>query len=89
MYSATAVGSIQGTRRFTMQEGEPISSTVAEGEILISNKNSGWDISWFKNPRGLVPLPNQPNLFLILTVIYDFVIQKSNHEFLHILHHFY
>ena len=28
-----------------------------------------WDISWFKNLQVLVPLPNQPNLFLILRVI--------------------
>ena len=48
-----------------------------------------WDSSWFKNPHGVVPLPNQPNLFLILRIIYVFVIQKSNHSYLYILHHFY
>ena len=48
-----------------------------------------WDISWFKNPQGVVPLPNQPNIFLILRVIYVLVMQKSNHLYLHILHHFY
>ena len=48
-----------------------------------------WDISWFKNPQGVVPLPNQPNLFLILRVTYVFVTQKSNHPYLHILYHFY
>ena len=47
------------------------------------------DIGWFKNPQGVVPLPNQPNLFLILRVIYVFVIQKSNHAYIHIFHHFY
>ena len=49
----------------------------------------GWDTSWFKNPQGVVPLLNQPNLFLILRVIYVFVIQKSNDPYLHIFHHFY
>ena len=29
-----------------------------------------WDISWFKNLQVLVPLPNQPNLFLILRVVF-------------------
>ena len=29
-----------------------------------------WDIGWFENPQRVVPLPNQPNLFLILRVIY-------------------
>ena len=29
-------------------------------------------LSWFKNPQGTVPLPNQPNLFLILRIIYVF-----------------
>ena len=38
-----------------------------------------WDISWFKNPQGIVSLPNQPHLFLILRVIYVFVIQNSQH----------
>ena len=28
-----------------------------------------WDISWCKNPPGVVPLPNQQNLFLILRVL--------------------
>ena len=28
-----------------------------------------WYISWFKNPHGVVSLPNQPNLFLILELL--------------------
>ena len=32
-----------------------------------------WDIGWFKNPQGVLPLPNQANLFLRLRVIYVFV----------------
>ena len=37
-------GSIQGRRTFTVEEREPRNSTVAESEILISNKDSvkGW-----------------------------------------------
>ena len=87
-----AVGSIQGKSRFTVAEGESRNSTVAEGRMLVSNKNSvksWWDISWFKNPQGVVPLLNQTNLFLRLRVIYIFVTQKSGHPYLHILHHFY
>ena len=48
-----------------------------------------WDINWFKNPQGVVPLFNQPNRFLTLRVIYVFIMQKSSHRYLHILHHFY
>ena len=50
-----------------------------------------WDICSFKSPQGVVPLPNQPNLFFILSVVYVFAIQKSNHPYLHlhILYHFY
>ena len=40
MYVAVAAGSIQGKRRFTVEEGEARNSTVAEGGILVSNKKS-------------------------------------------------
>ena len=43
-------------------------------------------MSWFKNPQGVVPLPNQPNVFVILRVIYVFIRHKLDHLFLHILH---
>ena len=34
------VGSMQGKSRFTVEEGESRNSTVAEGLMLVSNKNS-------------------------------------------------
>ena len=75
-----AKGSIQGKKRFTEVESESRkNSLVAVSEMLAFNKNSvkgRWDISWFKNPQRVVPLLNQPNLFLILRVISLFVIQK-------------
>ena len=40
MYVAVAVGNIQGKSRFTVAEGESRNSTVAEGGMLVSNKNS-------------------------------------------------
>ena len=40
MYVAVAVGNIQGKSRFTVAEGESRRSTVAEGEILVSDQNS-------------------------------------------------
>ena len=67
-----AVGGIQGKSRFTVEQGESRNTTIAEGGILVSDKNSvksRCDISWFKNHQGVVPLPNQPNLFLIFRVI--------------------
>ena len=87
MQVAVAVGRIQEKSRFTAAEGESRNSTVIVGEMLAFNKNSGkssWDFGWFKNPQGVVPLPNQPNLFLILQVISVFVIRKSNQPYLHI-----
>ena len=86
-----AVGSIQGKSGFRVAEGELRNSTVAEVYWYPIRKvvKGRWDISWFKNPQGVGPLPNQSNLFLILGVIYGFVILKSNHAYLHILHHFY
>ena len=86
MYIAVAVGNIQAKSRFTVGEGELRNSTVAEGGIVLKGR---WDISWLKNPQGVVPLPNQPNLFLILRVIQVFVMQSSNHPYLHILHQIY
>ena len=71
MHVAVAVGNIQGKTRFTLAEGESRNSTVAEDRMLVSNKNSvksRWDISWFKNPQGVIPLPNQPNLFLLRVI---------------------
>lgn len=44
-----------------------------------------WDISWFKNPPGVVPLPNQPNLFLILRVISVFYHTKTKPVVDHLL----
>ena len=35
-----AESNIQGNNRFTMAEGESKNSTVAEGGILVSDKNS-------------------------------------------------
>ena len=87
MYVAVAVSSIQGKSRFTAAEGESRNSTVAEVGMLVGGGR--WGIIWFKNSQGVVPLPNQPNLFLILKVVFVFVMQKSNHPYLHILHHFY
>ena len=86
MYIAVAVGNIQAKSRFTVAEGESRNSTVAEGGIVLKGR---WDISWFKNPQGVMPLPNQPDLFLILRFIQVFVIQSSNHPYLHILRHLY
>ena len=40
MYVAVAESNIQGNNRFTMAEGESKNSTVAEGGILVSDKNS-------------------------------------------------
>ena len=45
MYVAMAVGSIHKKSRFTVAEGYPI-------RIMLKGR---WDISWFKNPQGLVP----------------------------------
>ena len=39
MYVAVAVDKIQWKSKFTMKEGELKSSTVTEGEMLVSNKN--------------------------------------------------
>ena len=85
MYFGVTVGSFQGKSRFTVAEGGIL--VLALG-MRIGLKDR-WDISWFKNSQRVQSLPNQPNLFLILRVIYDFAIKKSNHSFLHILHHFY
>ena len=93
MYGAMAVGSIQGKSRSTVAEGEFRNSTLAKNGILASNKNSvkkgRCDMGWFKSPHRVVPLPKQPNLFLILRVIHVFVMQKPNYAFLHNLGHFY
>ena len=40
MYVAMAVGSIQGKSRLTMVEAESRNSTVVEGGMLVSHKNS-------------------------------------------------
>ena len=40
MYVAVEEGSIQGKSRFTVAEVESRNSTVAEGEMLVSNRNS-------------------------------------------------
>ena len=40
MYGAVAIRGIQETSRFTVAEGESRNSTVAEGGVLVSNKNS-------------------------------------------------
>ena len=40
MYVAVALGSIQGKSRFTVAEGESRNFTVAEGAMLVFNKNS-------------------------------------------------
>ena len=39
MYVAVAVGSIQEKSRFAVAEGESKNSTVAEGGMLVCNKN--------------------------------------------------
>ena len=87
MYVAVAVGSIQGKSRFTVAEGESRNPQWQQMECWYSTRivlKVRWDFSWFKNPQRVMPLPNQPNLFLILRVIYVFAIQKSNHPYLHI-----
>ena len=40
MYAAVAVGNKQGKIRFTVAEGESRNSTVTQGGMLVSNKNS-------------------------------------------------
>ena len=40
MYVVVAVGNIQRKGRLTVAEGESRNSTVAEGGMLVSNKNS-------------------------------------------------
>ena len=81
MYFAVVVGNIQGNSRFTVAEGESRYSTLAESGMLVPNKNSvkrfGGIFAGLKNAQGVV------------TIIYVFVIQNSNHAFLHILHQFY
>ena len=46
--------------------------------------NGRWDTGCFKNPQEL----RVAQIFLRLKVTYIFVIQKSNHPYFHILHHF-
>ena len=92
MYVAVAVGNLQGKSRFTVAEGNWGIPQWQKMEcwypIRVVLKDR-WDIIWFKNPQGVVPLYYTPNLFLILRVIYVFLIQKSNQSYLYILHHFY
>ena len=40
MYVAVAVSSMQGKSRFTVAEDESRNSTMAEGGVLVINKNS-------------------------------------------------
>ena len=40
MYVAVVVGNIHGKSRFTVAEGESRNSAVAEGGMLVFNKNS-------------------------------------------------
>ena len=40
MYVAVVVGNIHGKSRFTVAEGESRNSTVAEGGMLVFNKNN-------------------------------------------------
>ena len=40
VHVAVAVCSMQGKDRFTVAKGESMNSTVAEGGMLVSNKNS-------------------------------------------------
>ena len=40
MYVAVVVGNLHGKSRFTVAEGESRNSTVAEGGMLVFNKNS-------------------------------------------------
>ena len=63
MYIAVVVCSIQRKSRFTVAEKESRYFAVAEGVILVSNKNGWWDINWLKNPQGVVPLSKRPSLF--------------------------
>lgn len=85
MYAAVEVISLQRKSTFTVAGGEVRNSTVAERIVI----KGVWDISWLKNSQVVAPLPNQPNLFLILRVIYAFVTPKSNHGFLHNTYNFY
>ena len=40
MYVAVAVSDVQGKRRFTVAEDESRNSTMAEGGVMVLNKNS-------------------------------------------------
>ena len=40
MYVAVAVGNMQGNSQFTVAESESRNTTVGEGGILVSDKNS-------------------------------------------------
>ena len=49
-----------------MAKSESKNSAVVEGGILVSHKNCVKKVGGI---LGVVPLPNQPNLFLILRLI--------------------
>ena len=48
-----------------------------QGKSRLTVLKGSWDISSFKNPQEVVPLPNQPNQYLILRLSYVFVIQSQ------------
>ena len=53
--------------------------TVAVGKIQGKSRFTVAEGEWRNSTVGVVPLLNQPKLFLKLRVIYVFVIQKSKH----------
>ena len=64
MYVAVAVGSMQGKSRFTVTDGESRNTAVAEGGILLFNKNSvkqhvGYELVKKSSGRAAPCLTNQ------------------------------
>ena len=83
MYVTVAVGKIHrervGSQWQKVNRGIPQWQKVEYSYSIRIVFEGRWDISRFQNPQGVVPLLNQPKLFLKLRVIYVFVVQKSKH----------
>ena len=83
-----AGGTIQGTIRFTGNQRIPQRKKVKYCYPIRIVFKGRWNISWFKHSQRVVPLHNQPNLFLILRVIHVFAIHVMD-AFSDILDHCY